>query len=134
MTLQRAVQLLGYENPHILVYPKENVDFSYIKKFPYIQVADYWFDNSDDPDENTWIDIEGMGYGYVWDANWFRRKSKFLQRRAIRKLAYDRLNLLLPTDKVFTRSKRITEEYFYGFMINECCYVEIRLSEDEINF
>lgn len=133
MTLNKAIEFLGYSNPSTYIQTKENVDFSLIKKFPYIQVADYWFDNPDDPDENNWIDVEGMGYGWIWDANWFRRRSKFLQRRAIRKLAYGRIDITPTYSCVFVDNTN-KGEYIYGFMIDKFCFTEIKLSDHEINF
>ena len=136
MTLEKAIEFFAKDAYMLSKYKKEETDFSYIKSSKYIQVSDYWFDNDNNPEENTWIDIEGIGYGWLWCVNWLRKKSKFLQRRAVRKLAYDRLSLILPTDNVFfgKEKKDDSTEIFYGFMLKENCYVEIRLSDHEIHF
>lgn len=47
----------------------------------------YWFDNEEHPNVCNWIDIEGIGFGWLWFDNPLRRRLKILQHRAIRKYA-----------------------------------------------
>lgn len=55
-----------------------------LKQYKYIDVLTYWYDNEDDPELNNWIDVEGIGYGWLWCGY---PKSERLQRKSIRKYA-----------------------------------------------
>lgn len=37
-----------------------------IDKYPYIEFNYIWYDDDEYPDEYTWFDIEGMGYGWLF--------------------------------------------------------------------
>lgn len=72
----------------------------------------------------------------MWCVNKLRSKLRFLQRRAIRKLAMD---LLKPEDKdtdILCFSDSNEEIYVYGFIskYNKDCYIQIRLSDEELEF
>lgn len=56
----------------------------YLNSFKYIDVIEYWYNDPDKPDYYTWIDIEGIGYGWIW-LNY--EKSEKLMRKAIIKFA-----------------------------------------------
>lgn len=64
--------------------PKSHLDY-FIKKAKYIDVYEYWYDIFN-PENNIWIDIEGMGYGCMWSNTKLREYSKILQKRAIKKV------------------------------------------------
>lgn len=49
----------------------------YIKQFKYIDVNELWFDDPNNPELNNWIDIEGIGYGWLW----LRHKNSKKQQR-----------------------------------------------------
>ena len=79
-----------------------------------------------DPNLNTWIDVEGIGYGWLWCQNNLRKHFSFLQRKAVRKKAMDLLNSVKKETKIlFYEADKI---YHYGFMIGSDCYVQIRSS------
>lgn len=37
-----------------------------LRPFKYVETIEYWYDNEDDPDDYCWVDIEGIGYGWLW--------------------------------------------------------------------
>lgn len=97
-----------------------------IKSYKYIDVCQYWYDDPQDPERCSWIDIEGIGYGWLWYCGKIRRKFDFLQRRVIRNMAIDMLKALEEDKKILTYEK--DGIYHLGAMIDAVCYVEIRLS------
>lgn len=56
----------------------------YLNSFKYIEVQELLYDDFDNPHVNTWIDIEGIGYGWIW-LNY--ENSERLQRKAIIRFA-----------------------------------------------
>lgn len=131
MTLQRIIELnkLFQYNPSILT--KKDLKLSkIIKKYKYIEVYEFWYDDADYPDLNTWIDIEGIGYGWIWCANKIRRHISFLQKKAIRKWALNLLETIENNEKTlyFIDKNNIIH---YGFMSGQDCYVQIRLSKKD---
>ena len=52
----------------------------YINRFKFVEVQIHWYDNEKNPNENTWVDVEGIGYGWMWLNH---KDSKRLQRKAI---------------------------------------------------
>ena len=126
MTLHKFIErnnLLQY-NPAIL--SKKEVDFSKIKKYKYIDICEFWYDESSDPNLNTWIDVEGIGYGWLWCKNNLRKHFSFLQRNVIRKRTMDLLNSIKEETKILCYEA--DEIYYYGFMIGSDCYFQIRIS------
>ena len=103
-----------------------------IRKYKYIDVTEFWYDDENDPDYNTWVDVEGMGYGWIWCANRLRKHCKFLQRRAVRKFAQRLMELFLLEDRLVLTYKSDGAECF-GFMIEDRCYVAVRVSNKELD-
>ena len=58
----------------------------YLNHFKYIDTYELWYDDPDNPIFNNWIDIEGIGYGWLWLNH---KDSKRLQRKSIIKFAMD---------------------------------------------
>ena len=56
----------------------------YINHFKYIDTYELWYDDPDNTKYNTWVDIEGIGYGWLWLNH---KNSKRLQRKSIIKFA-----------------------------------------------
>lgn len=135
MTLQRIIELnklLQYK-PSILI-KKDLKLFKTIRKYKYIEICEFWYDDPKYPDLNTWIDIEGIGYGWIWCTNKVRSHIEFFQRKAIRKWALKLISYIKDNENIlyFTDKKNIIH---YGFMSSQDCYVQIRLSKkDNIYF
>ena len=107
-----------------------------ISKYKNIEVCKYWYDDESRPDTYCWIDVEGIGYGWMWCANKLCSKLRFLQRRAIRKLAMD---LLKPEDEntnILCSDNPNEKVRVYGFIPkgNKNVYIQIRLSDEELTF
>lgn len=131
MTLQRIIELnkLSQYKPSILT--KKDLNFvKIIKKYKYIEVCEFWYDETEYPDLNTWIDIEGIGYGWIWCANKVRSYIKFFQKKAIRKWVLNLLKTIENNEDIlyFIDKKNIIH---YGFMSGQDCYVQIRLSKKD---
>ena len=58
----------------------------YLNHFKYIDAYELWYDAPDNPISNNWVDIEGIGYGWLWLNH---KDSKRLQRKSIIKFAMD---------------------------------------------
>lgn len=126
MTLKKIIELnnLSQYNPTITL--KKETDFSNINKFKYIEVCEMWYDDPFDPNLNNWIDVEGIGYGWLWCQNNLRKHFSFLQRKAVRKMAMDLLNSIKKETKILCY--KVDKIYYYGFMIDLDCYAQIRIS------
>lgn len=59
-----------------------------IKSYKYIDIAEFWFDDPDEPERNNWIDVEGIGYGWLWLSYKKDRNDKRLRKR-LRRWAMD---------------------------------------------
>ena len=94
-TLQDVIKDFKLSDDEYYIIKKKDIKIP-IRKYKNIEVCEYWYDSDDHPDTYCWVDVEGIGYGWMWCSNKFRSKSKILQRRAIRKFAMD---LLKPEDE-----------------------------------
>lgn len=56
----------------------------YLNQFKYIETHKLWYDDSDHPNFNNWIDVEGIGYGWLWVNH---KNSEKLQRKSVIKHA-----------------------------------------------
>lgn len=95
---------------------------------------EFYFDLEDRPEFNNWIDVEGIGYGWMWCANKLRSKFEFLQRRAVKKYALSLLkNIDDDTDIV---AFYYDDLFVCGFIPkdNPTVYIQIRLSNRELHF
>lgn len=103
-----------------------------IRKYKYIDVTEFWYDDKNAPDYNTWVEVDGIGYGSIWCGNKIRKHCKFLQRRAIRRYAQRLMELFLREDRLVLTYKFDGAECF-GFMIGDRCYVAVRVSNKELD-
>lgn len=110
---------------------KRFIKLSKIKKYKYVDITDFLFDDDNHPDTRTWMDVEGIEYGWIWCKNWLRRKSKFLQRKAIIRHIFGRLSDVGKNQSMVTYSTQNEGDiiYYIGYMNeNGTCYTEIRYS------
>lgn len=96
-----------------------------IKKYPYIEVNLEWFDDDEYPDESTWIDVEGMGYGWMW----LHHKPK-----EYRRLIGNYARNIIAREKLYQKMGIIKDDSNLLFAIPssdmECIYV-IKLSNNK---
>ena len=110
--------------------PKSHLDY-FIKKAKYIDVYEYWYDIFN-PENNIWVDIEGMGYGWIWSNTKLREHSKILQRQAVKKFALASISDLEPEDEILYYEQ--DGDKCYGFMDKDgTCYTRIRISDKELD-
>lgn len=95
MTLQGVIKDFNLSDDIYYILKKKDIKIP-IKRYKNIEVCEYWYDDESRPDTCCWIDVEGIGYGWIWCANNLRSKLRILQKRAIRKFAMD---LLKPEDE-----------------------------------
>ncbi len=51
-----------------------------IHHYKYIDFRILWYDDPDNPDENTWLDIEGIGYGWLWINRTIKEQKKVIKQ------------------------------------------------------
>lgn len=130
MTLEGIIR--DFDIKSYTITSKKELNLSIIKKAKYIDVYEYLYDDPDNPEEYVWIDIEGIGYGWIWTANKLRAHSIFLQRRAVKKYVSNLLKELDQDDNILIYKNQNGDEC-YGFMTDSGeCYVRIRISEKEL--
>ena len=132
MNLVKIIDKFKLQKCGAFICKKCDADIPDIKKYKYIDVTEFWYDDKNAPDYNTWVEVEGIGYGFIWCGNWLRCHSKFLQRRAIRRYAQRLMELFLQKDRLVLTYKFNGVECF-GFMIGNHCYVQIRVSNKELD-
>lgn len=101
-------------------------------KYKNTEVCEYYYDDEDNPGQLIWIDVEGVGYGWMWCANKIRSKFEFLQRRAVKKYAKGLLKSIdNETDIVASYYKNL---FVCGFIPkdNPNVFIQIRLSNEEL--
>ncbi len=133
MNLNKIIDEFQLKEYYPIRSKKSKINFSPIKKHKYIEVCKFWYDDEENPDENTWVDVEGIGYGWLCCANKIREHFIFLQRRAIIKYAFEIINQA-PDDTDVLIMADDNDKMMYGFMLSETCYVRITLSNYEFDF
>lgn len=131
MNLVKIIDKFKLQKCGAFICKKCDADIPDIKKYKYIDVTEFWSDDKNDPDYNTWVEVEGIGYGSIWCGNWLRCHSKFLQRRAIRK--YARRFMKFMREKTLVLTYKFDGAECFGFMFGDSCYVQIRVSNKELN-
>lgn len=130
MNLVKIIDEFKLQKCGAFICKRCDADIPNIRKYKYIDVCQYWY-NKDHLDKSQWIEVEGMGYGSIWRSNWLRRHSKFLQCQAIRK--YARRLMKLVREKTLVLTYRFDGAECFGFMIGDQCYVQIRVSNKELD-
>lgn len=132
MNLVKIIDQFKLQKCGAFICKRCDADIPDIRKYKYIDVYEYWYDDENDPDYNTWTDVEGMGYGWIWCGGWLREHCKFLQRRAIIKYAQQLMDLFFRENNLVLTYK-IDDAECFGFMIEDRCYVQIRVSNKELD-
>lgn len=133
MTLEKIIKERGLNEFHPIICTKNKISYGEILTPKYIEVKDYIYDDEKDTELNTWVDIEGIGYGWLWCLNKIRSKFKILQRRAIRKFAIGILDSV-PQDTPVVRYEVGGIKYFGLITDDGECYTQIRVSDKELDW
>lgn len=129
MTLKKIIEQNNFIQYNPSYQLKSQIDFTkLIKKYKYIEVAEFWYDDENDPELNTWLNIEGIGYGWLWASNRIRKKFKMLQRIAVRKFAIEIMKAQNNDTEVITFSHN--GAFIIGF-VSDDCYIQITLANEE---
>ena len=133
MTLDKIIKERDLDKLYPIICTKNKINYGEILVPKYIDVKEYLYDDESNPDLNTWVDIEGIGYGWIWCANLIHSKFDFLQRKAIRKFAIDILESV-PVNTPVLRYE-VDGIKYYGFMTdNGKCYTQIRMSDKQLRW
>lgn len=132
MNLVKIIDEFKLQKCGAFICKRCDADIPDIRKYKYIDVTEFWYDDENDPDYNIRVEVEGIGYGSIWCGNWLRCHSKFLQRRAIRRYTQRLMELFLRKDRLVLAYKFDGAECF-GFMIDDRCYIAVRVSNKELN-
>ena len=100
----------------------------YLNHFKYIDTYELWYDDSDDPISNNWIDIEGIGYGWLWLNH---KDSKRLQRKSIIKFAMDLYKY--SKNEMYIRTENNITNIFLESKDGDCIF-QIRVSNNELDW
>ena len=133
MTLEKIIKTHSiFKDGAWIILKKKDINIPF--KYKNIEVCEYYYDDETNPDKLTWIDVEGVGYGWMWIANWLRKRSTFLQRRAVKKYAKDIL-------KEIDNETDIVAFYYNNLFVcgfvpkdNPTIYIQIRLSNEDLYF
>lgn len=100
----------------------------YLNSFKYIDVTEFWYDDISCPNRNTWVDVEGIGYGWIW-LNY--ENSERLQRKAIIRFAM-RLYKESKNEMYIRRVENISEVVLEDK--NSESIIRIRVSNKELHW
>lgn len=128
MTLEGIIKKFNIDS--YIFISKENA-VKLIKKAKYLDVYEYLY-NIFNPEENIWVDIERIGYGWLWANTKLREHSEILQRRAIKKFALSLVNELKIDEGIIYYIQ--DGDNCYGFLNSDGTrYTRIRISDKELD-
>lgn len=128
MTLEGIIKEFNIDS--YIFISKENA-IRLIQKAKYLDVYEYIY-NIFNPEENIWVDIEGIGYGCLWANTKLREHSEILQRRAIKKFALSLVNELKINEEIICYMQ--DKDSCYGFLNSDGTkYTRIRISNKELD-
>lgn len=133
MTLEKIIKTHSiFKDRAWIILKKKDINIPF--KYKNIEVCEYYYDDGTNPDQLTWIDVEGVGYGWMWMENWLRKRSTFLQRRAVKKYAKDILKEI--DDEIDIVAFYYNNLFVCGFVPkdNPTIYIQIRLSNEDLYF
>ena len=125
MTLSDIIRKYNIDKVGYGMQLKKNINFSKVFKAKYIDVYAFYY-------EYTWVDVEGMGYGWLWCANKIRRHFNFLQRKAVIQEAMFYIDGAKGNYNIVTYEREGTN--YLGFMYSPELYVQIRTSNKELHY
>ena len=67
MTLQGVIKDFNLSDDIYYILKKKDIKIP-IKRYKNIEVCEYWYDDESRPDTCCWIEVEGIGYGWIWCA------------------------------------------------------------------
>ena len=132
MTLADINRKNNIDKTNYIIQPKKNIDFSKVFKAKYIDVYAFYYDDEESPCEYTWVDVEGMGYGWLWCTNKIRRHFNFLHRKAVILEAMFYIDGAKGNYNIVTYEREGTN--YLGFMYSPELYVQIRTSNKELHY
>lgn len=100
----------------------------YINQFKYIDTYIYWYDDEQQPNTNTWLDIEGIGYGWLWLVY---KQSEKLQRKAVIKEAMKLYKI--GTNKICMQKENDVISIFLESKYKDAI-LKIRVSNKELHY
>ena len=103
-----------------------------LKNNKYIAYYDLWYDDLDNPDVLQWVDVEGIGFGWLWIVNPIRKRIRFLQHRAVRKLAVKIYNSVKDSKKFIVDKGNDTKGVIFQFSETEI--IQILYSNNKIDW
>ena len=125
MTLQDFIK-----EKEIVGRKKQKIPNKTMKKclnlFKYIDTYEFWYDDPDNPNLNNWIDVEGIGYGWLWvqykDSDKMQRKLVVRHAMALYKDS---------TNEMCTRTENDIIDVFLESKDGKCIF-QIRVSNNEL--
>lgn len=126
MTLQDFIkdkEIIGITKQKILNKTMKK----YLNHFKYIDTYELWYDNPNNPNFNNWVDVEGIGYGWLWLNH---ENSKRLQRKSI--IEFAMCLYKHSKNEMCVRSKNGITDIFLESK-NENCIFHIRVSNNELD-
>ena len=132
MTLADIIRKYNIDKVGYGMQLKKNINFSKVFKAKYIDVYAFYYDDEESPYEYTWVDVEGMGYGWLWCANKIRRHLKILQRKAVIQEAMFYIDGIRDDCYVLTYERDGVN--YLGFMYTPELYVQVRTSNKELHY
>ena len=63
----------------------------HIDKYPYIEINWVWYDDDEYPDDYTWFDVEGMGYGWIFLHHKPKEYREFIIKRGKKMIEENKL-------------------------------------------
>lgn len=127
MTLQDFIK-----EKEIVGTTKQKIPNKTMKKrlnlFKYIDTYEFWYDDPDNPNLNNWIDVEGIGYGWLWvqykDSGKLQRKLVIKHAMALYKDS---------TNEMCTRTENDIIDVFLESKDGKCIF-QIRVSNNELDW
>lgn len=87
MTLQGVIKDFNLSDDIYYILKKKDIKIP-IKRYKNIEVCEYWYDDESRPDTCCWIDVEGIGYGWIWCANNLRSKLRIFTEKSNKEICY----------------------------------------------
>lgn len=126
MTLQDFIEAEGIVGVIKQKIPNKTMK-KYFNCFKYIDTYEFWYDDPDNPNYNNWIDVEGIGYGWLWVNH---KNSEKLQRKSVIKHAMS-LYRDSKNEMCIRHENNITEIFLEGK--GGYCIFQIRVSNNELD-